>query len=210
MLFVGYSFHYLHKHFFLLPHKARWDKSTPTESWEKENTTRKIYYAVSVHFYFLFSPPLHCGPQTLVPAVKISAPPPCILIKSLGFVLFIQHKPSDSWTKKVLSGVLLSSWCAAHVLNYTQFLICPVSQTWVYQAHILAARHHSSPVYAGQVRRTHSRKQDKQMGRLGAGKGQGEQRWRRREGGNGFWNDINEWGGWEVGRQPEEEWLREL
>lgn len=74
----------------------------------------------------------------------------------------------------MLSGVLLSSWCAAHVLNYTQFLICPVSQTRVYQTRILAAQHHSSPVYAGQVCRTHSRKQDKQMRRLGAGKGQGE------------------------------------
>lgn len=66
----------------------------------------------------------------------------------------------------MLRGVLLHSWCGAHVPNYTQILICPVGQTLVYQARILAARHRSSPVFAGQVRRTHSRKQDKQMGEI--------------------------------------------
>lgn len=142
---------------------ARRDKSAPAESREKENTSGKIYCALPVSFSSLALWPTNF----LVAAVEISAPPRCILIKSPGFVLLIQHKPSDRRTKKVLSGVLPSSCCAAApALNCTQILICPVSQTLVYQTRILAARHHSSPVCVGQVRRTHSRKQDKQMGEI--------------------------------------------
>lgn len=86
-----------------------------------------------------------------------------------------------------------------------QILICLVSQTFVYQARrsrILAARHRPRPVYAGQVRRTHSHKQDKQMREIGSWEGGvATVAALREEGTHSGMTLMNE----EVGRQLEEE-----